>query len=195
MPAYTIYSTTTGEVRRHTTCPEEAIALQPLATDEAYQPGLVDPSNRVTPNGPEPLPPQPSEHHVFDFTQLAWVDTRTLQSVKAAKNEAINRARATANTSTFTFQGKPIAVDALSRGDIDAAHGAILMLQALPPSWPGAWKTADNDYVPIPDVATWGAFYGAMVAAGTANFNHAQALKAQLAAATTMLEVEAVPAW
>jgi hypothetical protein len=34
-----------------------------------------------------------------------------------------------------------------------------------------------------------------MVAAGTANFNHAQTLKAQLAAASTPAEVEAVPNW
>ena len=123
------------------------------------------------------------------------VDQRTLADVKAAKNSAINQARAAANTSTFTFQGKQIAVDALSRSDIDAAHGAILMLQAMPPGWPGAWKAVDNTYISIPDVATWGQFYGAMVATGTANFNHSQVLKAQLDAATTIAEVEAVADW
>lgn len=119
----------------------------------------------------------------------------TLADLKATKNDAINRARAAANSSHFTFQGKQIAVDPLSRSDIDATHGAVLMLQALPPGWPGGWKAMDNTMVPIADLNTWGAFYAAMVAQGTANFNHAQTLKAQLAAASTPAEVEAVPSW
>jgi hypothetical protein len=123
------------------------------------------------------------------------VDLRTLADVKATKNSAINQARAAANSSTFPFQGKQIAVDQLSRSDIDATHGAILMLQALPPGWPGAWKATDNTFIAIPNVATWAQFYGAMVATGTANFNHSQVLKAQMDAATTIAEVEAVPNW
>lgn len=115
--------------------------------------------------------------------------------LRSAKNAAINAARLKANQSHFTFSGKQIAVDALSRSDIDAAHGAWLMAGGPPPGWPGGWKAVDNTIIQIPDLATWGAFYGAMVAQGTANFNHAQALKAQLAAATTPAEVEAVPVW
>lgn len=53
----------------------------------------------------------------------------------------------------------------------------------------------DNTYVAIPDKATWVQFYGAMVAAGMTHFNHAQALKSQLSAATTAAQVEAVPDW
>lgn len=141
------------------------------------------------------IPEQPSQNHVFNYTAKQWEDPRTLADLKAAKNEAINRARAAANSSYFVFQGKRIAADALSRSDIDAAHGVILMLQAMPPGWPGGWKSMDNEIVPIPTVATWAQFYGAMVATGTANFNHSQALKAQLADAQTPAEVEAVPDW
>lgn len=119
----------------------------------------------------------------------------SLDAIKAAKNAEINAARLRANQSHFTFAGKQIAVDPLSRSDIDAAHGAILMLGAMPGGWPGGWKAMDNTIIPIPDLATWGQFYGAMVAQGTANFTHAQTLKAQLAAATTPAEVEAVPVW
>lgn len=119
----------------------------------------------------------------------------SIEDIKAAKNAAINAARLSANQSHFTFAGKQIAVDPLSRSDIDAAHGAILMLGAMPGGWPGGWKALDNSIVPIADLATWGQFYGAMVAQGTANFAHAQALKAQLAAATTAEEVAAVPDW
>lgn len=144
---------------------------------------------------PVAIPPRPSEHHEFNYATKQWEDPRTLADLKAAKNDAINRARAAANSSFFMFQGKRIAADALSRSDIDAAHGAILMLQAMPPGWPGGWKSMENEIVPIPDVATWAQFYGTMVATGTANFNHAQALKTQLAAAQTPEAVADVPNW
>lgn len=143
----------------------------------------------------EPVPPKPSLNHVFNWQTKQWEDPRTLADLKAAKNDAINRARAAANSSYFVFQGKRIAADPLSRSDIDAAHGAILMLQALPPGWPGGWKSMENEIIPITTVAQWGQFYATMVATGTANFNHAQALKAQLADAQTPEEVAAVPNW
>lgn len=119
----------------------------------------------------------------------------TLADLKAAKNAAINAARLKANQSNFTFAGKQIATDPLSRSDIDGAHGIIVATGTLPAGWPGGWKAADNTICQISDVPTWLAFYGAMVAQGTANFAHAQTLKAQLAAATTPEEVEAVPVW
>lgn len=137
----------------------------------------------------------PSTHHVWHPASESWVDARTLSEAKAEKNDAINAARLRANQSTFTFAGKQIAVDPLSRSDIDGAHGAWLITGGPPPGWPGGWKAVDNTIVPIPDMATWAAFYGTMVATGTANFNHAQLLKAQLAAATTIAEVESVPDW
>lgn len=121
-----------------------------------------------------------------------YADTRTLEDLRASKNAAINAARLKANQSHFTFAGKQIAVDQLSRSDIDAAHGLILAMQSLPPGWPGGWKAISNEFVPIPDAPTWLAFYGAMVAQGTANFEKAQALKLQLAQATTAADVESI---
>lgn len=140
------------------------------------------------------IPPQPSQSHVLRVSggTLAWVDGRTLAQVKAQKNAEINTARLAANRTTFTFGGKAIACDELSRGDIDGVNGIVTLTGALPPGWPGGWKAVDNSVVLIPDVLTWTLFYGAMVAQGTANFNHAQALKATLAAATTIAEVEAI---
>jgi hypothetical protein len=135
-------------------------------------------------------PPRPSRTHRWDSTLYAWVDD--LEKARELKNAEINAARLTANRSTFEFAGKPISCDELSRGDIDGVNGIVSLLGAMPPDWPGAWKAADNTYVPIPDVATWTAFYGAMVAQGTANFAHAQALKALLALATTAEEIDAI---
>lgn len=117
----------------------------------------------------------------------------SLDSLKAAKTAEINAARSTANTSTFAHGGKEVAVDALSRSDIDGVNGYVALYGgALPPGFPGAWKAVDNTYLPIADVDAWKAFYTSMIAAGGANFAHAQELKAQIAAATTPEQIAAI---
>lgn len=115
-----------------------------------------------------------------------------LAALKSAKNEQINAARLAATYSTFTHGGKVISCDQLSRSDIDGVNGYVALNGALPPSWPGAWKAVDNTLLTISDVAGWGAFYGSMVAAGSANFAHSQTLKAALAAAATAAEIAAI---
>lgn len=120
------------------------------------------------------------------------VDDRTLPQIKEAKNREINEARLRANRSGFTFAGKLIASDELSRGDIDAVQAVVARTGALPPGFPGGWKAVNNTMLAIPDVATWDEFYGAMYATGLANFARAQALKAMLAAASTAEEVNAI---
>lgn len=191
-----VFEIATGRIIKCVSCQAADVALQYNANTHDFIEGEYADNQYYVSNGLAlQMPTSPGEYFVFDYTTKQWIDPRTLADLKAAKNDAINRARAAANTSFFMFQGKQILVDPLSRSDIDAAHGAILMLQALPPGWPGAWKAADNTYVLIPDVATWAQFYGTMVATGTANFNHSQVLKTQLAAATTFAEVDAVPNW
>ena len=116
----------------------------------------------------------------------------SLEAAKARKRAEINTARLAANRSTFTFAGKEIQCDELSRSDIDGVQGYVARHSLLPASFPGGWKTVDNSFVAIPDVETWDAFYGAMLAQGTANFMKAQGLKADVDAATTIEEVNAV---
>lgn len=115
-----------------------------------------------------------------------------LAPLKAAKNDEINAARLAANFSTFQHAGKAIACDQLSRSDIDGTNGFVSLYGSLPPGWPGGWKAVDNTYVPIASVNDWKAFYASMFAAGNANFAKAQALKAQLDAATTAEQVAAI---
>lgn len=143
------------------------------------------------PDGTIQVPIKPGRGYTWDGAQ--WqLPAPDVDALKAAKSAAINAARLKANQSHFTFAGKQIAVDPLSRSDIDGAHGIIVATGALPPGWPGGWKAISNEFVPIPDVPTWLAFYGAMVAQGTANFEKAQALKLQLAQATTAADVESI---
>lgn len=190
----TVFRVQTGQITKTVQCPTGMASIQ-CGPGEDWVEGRYGDDYYIENFTPIAKPPKPSEHHVFDYTTKQWVDPRTLEDLKSAKNAAINAARLRANHGTFTFAGKEIAVDPLSRSDIDGAHGIILALQTMPPGWPGGWKATDNSIVPIPNLQTWLAFYAAMVAQGTANFNRAQALKAQLAAATTKAEVEAVPDW
>lgn len=145
------------------------------------------------------IPLDPSNLDYADY--LAWVaagntadedPSFTIEGFRAAKNAEINAARLAANRGTFTHAGKVFACDELSRSDIDGVNGYVTLFGALPADWPGAWKSVDNSYAPIATLADWKAFYASMVAAGNDNFAKAQALKAQLAAATTIEQVQAI---
>lgn len=120
------------------------------------------------------------------------VPAPSLEELKAAKNDEINNARLTANFSSFLYQGKYIQCDQLSRSDIDATNSYVSLFSALPPDFPGGWKTADNSYVSIPDVAIWKEFFLAFYNTGINSFMHSQALKEQLALADTPEDVEAI---
>lgn len=115
-----------------------------------------------------------------------------MASAKVAKNLEINRWRGTANQTSFTHSGKTIACDALSRSDIDAVAGSIALTGAFPAGFPNAWKATDNSYLLLPDVDAFKAMYASMTLQGTTNFGHSQALKAALAAATTVEQVNAI---
>lgn len=108
------------------------------------------------------------------------------------KNAEINAARLAANFSTFSYGGKAIACDTLSRSDIDGTTGYVSLFGTFAPSWGGGWKAVDNSYVPITTVEEWKAFYQAMYAQGQDNFLRAQALKQQLAAAASQDAIDAI---
>lgn len=128
---------------------------------------------------------------IFKNSSFSYEDY-PLQDLKNIKNEEINQSRLAANKNTFTFQGKQIACDDLSRSDIEGINGIVCLTGNLPSNFPGAWKTKDNSYVPIPNRSAWMSFYQAMVDQGVANFNKSQLLKTQLANATTVDQINAI---
>ena len=65
---------------------------------------------------------------------------KTLEDLKADKNSEINTARLTANQTTFSYQGKQVACDPLSRSDIDGINGYVATRGSLPVDWIGGWK-------------------------------------------------------
>lgn len=116
----------------------------------------------------------------------------TLDEIKTAKNDEINRWRETANLTSFPYAGKLVACDQLSRSDIDGVANHIGLLGTFPAAFPGAWKAMDNTYVPMPDIDTFKQMYAAMAAQGAINFKRAQDLKSQLATALTPADVDAI---
>lgn len=134
--------------------------------------------------------------HTFDFIDGELVivapPALTLDELKAAKNAEINAARLKANGTTFPHAGKVFACDSLSRSDIDGVANHIGLFGAFPPDFPGGWKSVDNTMLPMATIDDFKAFYQSMTAQGAANFNHSQALKSQLAEATTKEEVHAI---
>jgi len=191
---YAVFNPATGEILRLLSCDAATAVLNTAAGQSALEVGqeVSDGTHYLAGIDPVLMPLRPSPQHIFDWTSKAWHDPRTLADLKAVANTRINAARMTANRGGFTHQGKTISSDALSRSDIDGVNGYASLYGTLPPAWPGGWKAVDNSYLAIASLDDWKLFYSAMVAAGNANFAHAQALKAQLAAATTPAQVEAI---
>ena len=116
----------------------------------------------------------------------------TVEALKARKNSEINQARLDANRSSFMHDGHEFACDDLSRSDIDGTAILVQMTGQFPQPWPGYWKAVDNSLYPITTKAQWDAFYISMGAAGATNFAKSQMLKAQLADATTVEQINAI---
>lgn len=123
---------------------------------------------------------------------LAWVETATLDEIKAARVAAITQARVDADDTYFEFGGKRIAVDEASCKQIYITSSYAALTGQMHPDFPGGWKTIDNSYVAIPNVAAWVNFITALNGAGLAHFNKSQVLKAQIMAATTASAVIAI---
>lgn len=124
--------------------------------------------------------------------QAVWVEEGNLPVAKALAKARISAAYLLANKTSFTFQGKEIQADEHAMTQINRTDAGIQRRGALRSDWPGAWKALDNSYIPIPDVATWGAMMDALETQGLVNFLKAQALKNSIDAAETIEEIQAI---
>lgn len=115
-----------------------------------------------------------------------------LELLRNKKMSDINSARAQADGSYFEFGGKQIDADADSMRQINAITGYVALFNEFPPGFPGAWKTVDNSYLPLPDIATWKSLVQAMAVTGTSNFLKQQALKTDVAQAASMAAIESI---
>lgn len=132
-------------------------------------------------------PAKPSEECLWDKLSKTWIDPRTLQDFKDAQWGQIKQARSAAEYTGFTWDGSTFDSDAISQNRITGA----VTLATLSSTFTIGWILADNTVrtLSATDMMQVGAALGQHVAT---QFVHGATLRAQIDAATTPLEVEAV---
>lgn len=150
----------------------------------------VENDRLVTDTGEFPLSVIGTYEILPDDTIIAEKAAAALLNAKFRKNDEINKWREEANASYFEHAGKKIAFGAVDFKDISIMAGYVGLFNALPINFPGGWKTMDNGYVPISNVAAFKAFYTSLMNQGTANFGRSQFLKGKISTATTLEEIE-----
>jgi len=136
-----------------------------------------------------PIPPRPSAKHVFDWPKKQWVDPRTLDQLREERWVGVKNARI-----AFIAAG----ADVPGIGRFDADSDAITNLTAtravlddMPDDWTIAWTLHDNT-VAVLSKADVRAAAAAVFELASQAHAIAQALRAQLNAATTAEQIEAV---
>jgi len=109
-----------------------------------------------------------------------------LITLKDYKRAEINSSWDSADNSTFSWSNKSFNCDAQAKNSINGVATNILLIGTFPENFPGAWKCADNTFVMMDTVEKFKSFYAAMTKQGTLNFIHAQDLKQQLEAITSV---------
>lgn len=188
-----------GRVLRGGRCPAEFVPLQARDVSETAVIGEALPDVHYIEDGaPVAIPARPSPSHTFDYDLKQWVDPRTLADFKAEALRAGAAELARRMYLPITVGGSPFDADRVSRERIT---GTILRLQqgrGLPDGWLG-WRDFDNamhwsDADPEQVLASLSALSGAIEDREQALLVTAWTLKAQIEAAATVDQVQAI-AW
>jgi hypothetical protein len=139
----------------------------------------------------QPIPTRLSPNHHFDYATKQWLDPRTLLDFQTAKWLEIKRARDTQEASSFPYLGKQIDSDSRSAQRITTAVQAADAAQRAGVAFSIAWTCADNTFLTLDAAGMQGMPVALAYFANTLH-ERARALRAQIEAATTPAEVEAV---
>lgn len=88
----------------------------------------------------QPLPPRPSQHHLFDYHLGVWVNAADLPTIRNAKWETIKQQRDRLEFGGFQYAGRVYDSDQVSQGRIMGA--AIAGVDQV-------WTIADNTTVEL----------------------------------------------
>lgn len=138
-----------------------------------------------------PMPARPSALHVFNWTAKAWVDPRTLADVRAARWAEVKRHRNLLEASGFPYLGKVLDSDERSVQRITTVVQAAQAALGASVPFSIVWTCADNSSLALDAVAAMGM---PVALAQYADQLHqtAKTLRAQIDAATTVPQVEAI---
>jgi hypothetical protein len=184
----TIFNRATGQIQRIVACDETSISYQYDTSICDHIVGVFADDKYYIENGVAILiPAKPSENHIFNYTTKQWEDPRTLQDIKDVQWALIKQSRTRAEYSGFTWDGSIFDSDAVSQNRIT---GAVTLAQ-LSSSFTIDWTLQNNTVRTLSqtDMLQVGAALGVHV---QTQFTKGQALRAQIDAATTVAEVEAV---
>jgi len=133
---------------------------------------------------------RPGSYFNWDNSIEQWVPN--LELARIARTSLLKIAYLAADQNGFTYASELISTDLQARSRIDAVNGYVAIFNQLPPDWSGEWIATDGNLVSILNVNAWKQLYKAMTLQILANFSKFEQLKAQIAAATTIGEIEAV---
>jgi len=137
----------------------------------------------------------------FEGGILSIDSTISLELMKVRKIAEITAARLRADADHFIYSYTDSNGDTVSKDirtgnkdmiDLLTTNSYITLFGDFDEDWPGGWKAIDNTYVQITTVEQWKDFFKRMYKTGIANFKKSQLLKAQIEAATTLEEVQAI---
>lgn len=150
--------------------------------------GTTDLTHYVKNGALVPLPPKPSENHVFDYSLEAWFDPRTLGQLKAAKWAQIKARRDEVEFGGFVWDGSVFDSDPLSQSRI---QGAAQLATLNPGTFSIDWTLANNSVrtLSAAQMVEVGETLGIHVAT---QHTIARGLRQQIDAATTAAEVGAI---
>jgi len=151
-----------------------------LATKQRLVDGVLVDTGQPT------LPPH--AWSVWSTDDIAWIDPRDLDQLKAAKWEEVKSARSNAEYGGFTWDGSPFDSDAASQQRI---IGASQLATLNPSAFDIDWTLADNTMRTL-NAAEMNAVGMTLGVHVNAQYVHARALRQQIADATTKEAVEAV---
>ena len=191
MKTFTVYNLATGEPARKISCSLDMIDLN-TGQDEGFIEGAFDRDAFYIASGSAVAKQSPpSAAHRWDSTTKQWVDPRTLQDFMASKWAAIKAAREASIDANLATPYGTFDCKAKDRSNITDAVLMLQTLSALGTPTTIDFTLTDNSTVTLTtaQMVTVGLLLGQKVqtAHGTA-----RALRAQIEAATTSNQVEAI---
>lgn len=186
---YTAYDPGTGKILATFTSDAESVPLNTPAGMQCMRGRFSHEDGYVAGESFLPFPERPSPAHVFDWVAKQWVDPRTLEDLKVQQWLTIKAARDEAEFGGFAWDGSVFDSDPQSQSRIQG--GVQLATMAAEQPFSIDWTLADNTVrtLSAPDMIAVGVALGAHVQGVHAT---ARALRAQIEAATTAAEVEAI---
>lgn len=190
---FTIFTISTGKIQRVVTCPVGMANAQLGVGEDFIEGRWPDDLYYIEGYAPTPIPTRPSNHHQFNWAIKQWEDPRTLVDHKAAKWAEVKAAREAVEFGAFAWDGSMFDCDQISQQRIQGAAQLATLASMTSAPFSIDWTLADNTVRTLnaTDMIAVGMALGAHI-----NVQHAtsRTLRAQIDAATTLAEVQAV-AW